>query len=169
MNERTSRTRPSGAQRSNPPPRSNGRTEDRPRVREQEPRRDKPREEIKRNANYAMVEGPLHFEPRFTALRDGSVCNMVVDVPTGMNSPEGKPYTTTIRAVAFEQDCGRIPDLFIGDVVNIEGRIRSRAYVNKSDQKVEVTELVASKLTVISHGRAPDDPKGEVEDQEYDR
>jgi single-strand DNA-binding protein len=91
-------------------------------------------------------ENEMRYSKEGTAILNNTIA---------INDRFNKDNTTFLQVVAFKKTAENTANFTTkGSQVAIEGRIQTRNYINKNDQKVYVTEIIADSITFL-------DPKGD--------
>ena len=87
--------------------------------------------------------------------KKGSVSR--ISVAINESTPAGKQSTTWVDVVAWSEFTDVVKELFVGDTIQVEGRLSSNSFTNKQGQKVWKLEVVASEIYLVkrANGTTP--------------
>lgn len=106
----------------------------------------------KRMLNQTVLVGRLVKEPELRKTEQGKkVTNITLAVPRSYKNVSGEYDTDFISCVLWSGVAeNTVEYVKKGDLLGVKGRIQTRSYEDKEEQKRYVTEVVAEKVTFLS-------------------
>ena len=99
--------------------------------------------------NRVTLVGRLTKDPNFTE-NQVAVANFTVAVNRTFKNKNGEQEADFINVVTFRKQAENVNNyLSKGSLVGIDGRIQTRNYENKEDQRIFVTEVVADSVQFL--------------------
>lgn len=108
--------------------------------------------------NQTVIVGRIAKDPELRETENGKkVTNVTLAVPRSFKNSNGEYDTDFINCVLWKGIAeSTVEYCRKGDLVGIKGRIQSREYINSEDEKKQVVEVVAEKVTFLSSKKAED-------------
>ncbi len=101
--------------------------------------------------NNLTLSGRITKAPELRTINDNPNVNFSLAVDREYKSKEGENQADFIDCVAFGPQATYLSNYVKkGDYIELQGRIQTRTYVNKNNQKVKVTEAKVNQLKKIS-------------------
>ena len=108
--------------------------------------------------NQTVIVGRIAKDPELRETENGKkVTNVTLAVPRSFKNSNGEYDTDFINCVLWKGIAeSTVEYCRKGDLVGVKGRIQSREYVNSEDEKKQVVEVVAEKVTFLSSKKVED-------------
>lgn len=102
--------------------------------------------------NQTVIVGRLVKEPELRKTENGKkVTNITLAVPRSYKNMNGEYDTDFISCVLWSGIAeNTVEYVKKGDLLGVKGRIQSRVYEDKEEQRKYITEVVAEKVTFLS-------------------
>lgn len=112
--------------------------------------------------NQLILVGRLVNDPKLVETdNEKKVCNITLAVSRPYKNSNGEYETDFVDSVLWGNVAESVASYCKkGDMIGIRGRVQSRI-IEKDDQKVKLTELVAEKATFLSLAKKPQDKENE--------